>query len=43
MMPHPERSYLKWQWPYLTPDISKHPVSPWIRMFQNAREFCGNR
>jgi phosphoribosylformylglycinamidine synthase len=41
MMPHPERSFLKWQWPWL-PDDLKDGVreSPWIRMFQNAREWC---
>jgi phosphoribosylformylglycinamidine synthase len=41
MMPHPERSFLKWQWPWL-PDDMKDGVkeSPWIQMFQNAREWC---
>jgi phosphoribosylformylglycinamidine synthase len=41
MMPHPERSFLKWQWPWLPGDL-KDGVreSPWIRMFQNAREWC---
>jgi phosphoribosylformylglycinamidine synthase len=41
MMPHPERSFLKWQWPWL-PDDLKDGVreSPWIKMFQNAREWC---
>jgi phosphoribosylformylglycinamidine synthase len=41
MMPHPERSFLKWQWPWL-PDDLKDGVreSPWMRMFQNAREWC---
>ncbi|MGO8990379.1 MAG: phosphoribosylformylglycinamidine synthase [bacterium] len=42
MMPHPERSFLKWQWPWL-PSSMKDGVkeSPWIRMFQNARAWCG--
>jgi len=42
MMPHPERSILKWQWPYITPEVKQLPTehSPWIKMFQNAREFC---
>lgn len=42
MMPHPERSFLKWQWPWL-PEHMKDGVkeSPWIQMFQNAREWCG--
>jgi phosphoribosylformylglycinamidine synthase len=41
MMPHPERSFLKWQWPWL-PDDLKDGVreSPWIQMFQNARGWC---
>jgi phosphoribosylformylglycinamidine synthase len=41
MMPHPERSFLKWQWPWL-PGNLKDGVkeSPWIQMFQNAREWC---
>ncbi len=41
MMPHPERSFLKWQWPWL-PDPMKGRVkeSPWIQMFQNARSWC---
>jgi phosphoribosylformylglycinamidine synthase len=41
MMPHPERSFLKWQWPWL-PDSMKDGIkeSPWIQMFQNAREWC---
>jgi phosphoribosylformylglycinamidine synthase len=42
MMPHPERSFLKWQWPWC-PDEMKDGVkeSPWIQMFQNARDWCG--
>jgi phosphoribosylformylglycinamidine synthase len=41
MMPHPERSFLKWQWPWL-PGHMKDGVkeSPWIQMFQNARAWC---
>ena len=41
MMPHPERSFLKWQWPWL-PDSMRNGIkeSPWIQMFQNAREWC---
>jgi phosphoribosylformylglycinamidine synthase len=41
MMPHPERSFLKWQWPWLPGDLNGGVrESPWIRMFQNAREWC---
>ncbi|NWF93192.1 MAG: phosphoribosylformylglycinamidine synthase [Syntrophaceae bacterium] len=41
MMPHPERSFLKWQWPWMPKDLNDRlKASPWIRMFQNAREWC---
>ncbi|MBM4137148.1 MAG: phosphoribosylformylglycinamidine synthase, partial [Nitrospira sp.] len=41
MMPHPERAFLKWQWGYMPEDWRKNlEVSPWLRMFQNAREWC---
>ncbi|HUL28845.1 MAG TPA: phosphoribosylformylglycinamidine synthase subunit PurQ [Thermodesulfobacteriota bacterium] len=41
MMPHPERSFLKWQWPWL-PESMKEGIteSPRIQMFQNARGWC---
>jgi len=41
LMPHPERSFLKWQWPWM-PESWKTDVkaSPWLRIFQNAREWC---
>jgi len=51
MMPHPERSFLLWQWPYV-PEAWKagnfkyrrgerfQYISPWLKMFQNAREWC---
>ncbi len=41
VMPHPERAFLKWQWPWMPSDLNqKLKASPWIRMFQNAREWC---
>jgi phosphoribosylformylglycinamidine synthase len=41
MMPHPERTFLKWQWPYMPEDWKKNlEASPWLKMFQNAREWC---
>jgi len=43
MMPHPERTFLKWQWGYLPKEWESDvvmPVSPWLKMFQNAREWC---
>ena len=41
MMPHPERSVLLWQMPWL-PAGMKHAfmASPWLQMFQNARSWC---
>lgn len=41
LMPHPERVFLKWQWPWM-PSQWKQDLAagPWLRMFQNARSFC---
>jgi phosphoribosylformylglycinamidine synthase len=41
MMPHPERTFLKWQWPWM-PEEWRNALraSPWLRMFQNVREWC---
>jgi phosphoribosylformylglycinamidine synthase len=41
MMPHPERTFLKWQWPWMPEEFKKFKASPWLKMFQNAREWCG--
>jgi phosphoribosylformylglycinamidine synthase len=41
MMPHPERSFLKWQAHWLPEDMKKGlAVSPWLQMFQNAYQWC---
>jgi phosphoribosylformylglycinamidine synthase len=40
MMPHPERSFLPWQCPWLPSGWRERPVSPWMRVFQNARQWC---
>ena len=41
IMPHPERTFLKWQWQWMPDDWKKNlKASPWIRMFQNARKWC---
>nr|AOE43235.1 phosphoribosylformylglycinamide synthase [Coremiostelium polycephalum] len=45
IMPHPERSFLSWQWPWMPENIKQqvgglNQPSPWLRMFQNARIFC---
>lgn len=44
MMPHPERCYLPWQWHYLPEELRKAwgDASPWLKMFQNAYQFCQN-
>jgi len=44
MMPHPERCFLTWQWPWMPEDWRENlPASPWLRMFQNARQWCLER
>lgn len=40
LMPHPERCFLPWQCHYLPEEMKKLEVSPWLRMFQNARRWC---
>jgi len=41
MMPHPERTAFPWQWGWMPEDWRRRlSVSPWLRMFQNAREWC---
>eukprot|EP00798_Chlamydomonas_sp_ICE-L_P025491 gene25491-11147_t len=42
MMPHPERCFLTWQLPYHPKDLGLEPKgpAPWIKLFQNAREWC---
>ncbi len=40
MMPHPERCFRLWQWPWMPEAWNKLEASPWLRMFQNARDWC---
>ena len=41
IMPHPERTFLKWQWAWMPEEWKKKlKVSPWLKLFQNAREWC---
>lgn len=40
MMPHPERCFRLWQWPWMPPSWRSLDASPWLRMFQNARTWC---
>lgn len=44
IMPHPERTFLKWQWPWMSEKWKKGlNASPWLRVFQNARTWCDSR
>ncbi len=41
IMPHPERTCRKWNWGWMPEEMRKAlPVSPWLKMFQNARKWC---
>ncbi len=41
MMPHPERTFLKWQAHWLPEEMKRElEVSPWLQMFQNAHRWC---
>ncbi len=40
IMPHPERFFLPWQWQYWPQEWADLKVSPWLKMFQNARQWC---
>lgn len=41
IMPHPERAFLKWQWPYMSKENDKEwKESPWLQIFINARKWC---
>lgn len=39
MMPHPERSFLPWQWAYYTEKRPGDEITPWMEAFVNAREW----
>jgi phosphoribosylformylglycinamidine synthase len=44
IMPHPERAFLKWQWGWMPERMKKElKASPWLRIFQNAREWCDSK
>jgi phosphoribosylformylglycinamidine synthase len=40
MMPHPERCFCLWQWPWMPSSWKSLKASPWLQMFQNARAWC---
>lgn len=43
MMPHPERVFTTWQWPWMPEEWKDYTVGPWLQMFQNARSFCDSQ
>ena len=44
MMPHPERTILKWQAPWISPELSRELQDqteyPWQQMFHNSYNWC---
>lgn len=40
LMPHPERVFTPWQWPWMPNEWRGLEASPWLQIFQNARVFC---
>ena len=41
IMPHPERTFLKWNWAWMPEAWEKElKASPWLRLFQNAKKWC---
>lgn len=41
MMPHPERAFRSVQLSYRPPGFCDQEAGPWLRLFQNARDFVG--
>jgi phosphoribosylformylglycinamidine synthase len=39
-MPHPERVFTTWQWPWMPNGWNDLKAGPWLQLFQNARMFC---
>ncbi len=39
IMPHLERAFLPWQWPYYPDDRKNDEVTPWLEAFVNARKW----
>jgi phosphoribosylformylglycinamidine synthase len=39
MMPHLERAFVPWQWPYYPSERSQDEVTPWLEAFVNARNW----
>ena len=43
MMPHLERAFKPWQWPYYPAERKMHEVAPWIQAFVNARNWIAEK
>lgn len=43
LMPHPERAFTTWQWPWMPEEWKDLQAGPWLQMFQNARIFCDGK
>jgi len=43
MMPHLERAFLPWQWPYYPEGHKGDEITPWIEAFVNARKWIENK
>lgn len=43
IMPHPERSYISYQVPYITENIKETHYTPWYMLFKNAFDFVKNQ
>jgi len=49
MMPHPERCVMRWQVPWLAPELRQNSTLtlensyPWIQMFRNAYNWCQSK
>ena len=39
-MPHPERLFQLWQFAWLPEEMQNLEASPWLKVFQNTREWC---
>jgi len=40
VMKDPERTFLKWQWPWMPATWAELETSPWLKLFQNAYTWC---
>ena len=40
MMPHPERCVLPWQLPWAPAERRRQRFAPWMKLFQNAYQWC---